>query len=65
MTTLGPCQQRLGAAAPGWTIVADELLVGGHWDVYLLHETGARVPPGANPHADPEREIERLVEVVR
>lgn len=33
-------------------------------DVYLLHESGNRVPPGPNLHAEWVREGERLIEAL-
>ena len=30
------------------------------WDVYCLHKSGERVPPGPNRHVSPTTELERL-----
>lgn len=30
------------------------------WDVYCLHKSGERVPPGPNMHAEPAAELDRL-----
>lgn len=63
----GPWQCHMHTVG-AWTVVALEFrsrAAEPKWDVYALHRSGARVPPGPNVHEDWKAELNRLERVVR
>lgn len=60
-------ERRVSPVRAGWQAVAEQVEPPGgfaQWDVFALHDSGARVPAGPNRHAKPDAEMDRLHRVI-